>query len=90
MDNSLDKLFSKQERLYKEIIEANCFYVNKLNEWIGDKYVKKLKLKKDDIALTPKLLINRAQSSKKNKIIYVDWIKFEFLEKEDNRRCIKM
>ncbi|CDU21006.1 DNA repair protein, putative [Plasmodium yoelii] len=62
MDNSLDKLFSKQERLYKEIIEANCFYVKKLNEWIGDKYVKRLKLKKDDITLTPKLLINRAQS----------------------------
>ncbi|CAD2106138.1 DNA repair protein rhp16, putative [Plasmodium vinckei lentum] len=62
MDNSLDKLFSKQERLYKEIIEASCFYVKKLSEWIGDKHVKKLRLKKDDIDLTPKLLINRAQS----------------------------
>uniref|UniRef100_A0A8C9H5W1 Variant-silencing SET domain-containing protein-like n=1 Tax=Piliocolobus tephrosceles TaxID=591936 RepID=A0A8C9H5W1_9PRIM len=58
--DNLNRMFSKNERLYKEIIEPNCFFVKDLNNWVGISKINKLKLKKNGI--TPKLLINKSKS----------------------------
>ncbi|ANQ11104.1 DNA repair protein rhp16 [Plasmodium coatneyi] len=62
MGDNLDKIFSKKERFFKEIIETNCIFVKELKNWVGTNYIKRLKLKKESLKLTPKLLINRTKS----------------------------
>ncbi|SOV79579.1 DNA repair protein rhp16, putative [Plasmodium sp. gorilla clade G3] len=62
MAKKLDELFSKKERYLKEIIESNCIYVKDLNHWVGTNYIARLKLKKELLKVTPKLLINKTRS----------------------------
>ncbi|CAG9472593.1 unnamed protein product [Plasmodium vivax] len=62
MGDNLDKIFSKKERFFKEIIETNCIFVKALKNWVGTNYIARLKLKKEALKLTPKLLINRTKS----------------------------
>ncbi|CRG97136.1 DNA repair protein rhp16, putative [Plasmodium gallinaceum] len=62
MGDNLERLFSKKEKFFKEIVESNCIYIKELNQWVGTNYVTKLKLKKDTFKITPKLLINRTRS----------------------------
>ncbi|SPJ11694.1 DNA repair protein rhp16, putative [Plasmodium sp. DRC-Itaito] len=62
MVKKLDQLFSKKERYLKEIIECNCIYVKDLNHWVGTNYIARLKLKKELLKITPKLLINKTRS----------------------------
>ncbi|SBS98698.1 DNA repair protein rhp16, putative [Plasmodium ovale curtisi] len=62
MREDLDEIFSKKERFFKEIIETNCIFVKALKNWVGINQIAKLKLKKDAIKITPKLLINRSRS----------------------------
>lgn len=66
MGDNLDKIFSKKERFFKEIIETNCIFVKALKNWVGTNYIARLKLKKEALKLTPKLLINRTKSSRGN------------------------
>ncbi|EWC75068.1 hypothetical protein C923_04255 [Plasmodium falciparum UGT5.1] len=62
MAKKIDELFSKKERYLKEIIESNCIYVKDLNHWVGTNYIARLKLKKELLKVTPKLLINKTRS----------------------------
>ncbi|CAA9991305.1 DNA repair protein rhp16, putative [Plasmodium knowlesi strain H] len=62
MGDNLDKIFSKKEQFFKEIIDTNCIFVKELKNWVGTNYIKRLKLKKESLNLTPKLLINRTKS----------------------------
>ncbi|KJP87577.1 hypothetical protein AK88_02745 [Plasmodium fragile] len=62
MGDNLDKIFSKKERFFKEIIETNCIFVKALKNWVGTNYIKRLNLKKESLNLTPKLLINRTKT----------------------------
>ncbi|GAW83872.1 DNA repair protein rhp16 [Plasmodium gonderi] len=62
MGDSLDKIFSKKERFFKEIIETKCMFLKELKNWVGTNRIAKLKLKKDVQKVTPKLLINRTRS----------------------------
>ncbi|EUD64639.1 adenosinetriphosphatase [Plasmodium inui San Antonio 1] len=62
MGDNLDKIFSKKERFFKEIIQTNCIFVKALKNWVGTNYIARLKLKKESLKLTPKLLINRTKS----------------------------
>ncbi|SOV24042.1 DNA repair protein rhp16, putative [Plasmodium sp. DRC-Itaito] len=62
MAKKFDQLFSKKERYLKEILESNCIYVKDLNHWVGTNYIARLKLKKELLKVTPKLLINKTRS----------------------------
>ncbi|CRH02926.1 DNA repair protein rhp16, putative [Plasmodium relictum] len=62
MGDNLERLFSKKEKCFKEIIESNCIFIKELNQWVGTNYITKLKIKKDTLKITPKLLINRTRS----------------------------
>ncbi|SBT81177.1 DNA repair protein rhp16, putative [Plasmodium malariae] len=62
MGENLDRMFSKKERFFKEIIETNCIFVKSLNHWVGTNYITRLKLKKETFKITPKLLINKTRS----------------------------